>query len=109
MELEVYTKDERLLFDILGKSSASTGKTIKIPGNAKLIYKGTSIREAVGTPEVINFVLMFGSEVAAGIVANWVYDKLKNRAEKIVINRREVQMDREEIKRVIEEEIKIEI
>lgn len=109
MELEIYTHDKNLLFNLMGKSSVSRDEFVEIPNtNTKLIYKGTTIRLAAGLPEIINFTLTFSSGVAAGVVANWIYDKLKNRAEKIVINRREIQMDKEEIKRFIEEEIKIE-
>ena len=105
MELEIHTWDKTLLFDILDKSSASIGDAITIPGDAKLTYKGTLICKALGIPRIINFVLTFGSGVAAGVVANWIYDKLKHRVEKIVINKKEIQLDKREIKRIIEERL----
>lgn len=103
MELEIHTHDKQLLSDILDKSSVSRDDTITISGNTRLIYKGTTFRLAAGLPEIINFTLTFGS----GVVANWIYDKIKNRTEKITINRKEIILDKEQIKRVIEEEIKI--
>ena len=108
MELKIYTHDKDILFDILSKPSVSRDESVAIPGDAKLTYEGTTIRLADGLPEIINFALTFGSGVAAGVVANWLYDKLNKRAEKIVINRKEVEFDKEKIKRVIEETIRIE-
>ena len=92
----------------MDKSSISREDSIVTPDNAKLTYKGTTIRLAEGLPEIINFVVTFGSGVAAGVVSNWIYDKLKHKTEKIVINRKEIDLDKEKIKRVLEETIRIE-
>lgn len=108
MQLEIYTHDKNLLFDILGRTFDSREKSVVIPGNATLTYKGTTIHLAEGLPEIINFVVMFGGSVAANVVANWFYDKFINRVEKIVINRKEVHLNKDEITRVLEETIKIE-
>lgn len=51
---------------------------------------------------------MFGSSVAASVIGNWFYNKFINRVEKIVINRKEVHLNKDEITRVLEETIKIE-
>lgn len=107
MELEIQTYDRLLVFDVLGKKSASIDDSVDLPGNAKIFYKEILGCKSVGIPETINFVLTFGSGVAAGVVANWIYDKLKNKTEKITINRKEIILDKEQIKKVIEEEIKI--
>ncbi len=108
MQLEIHTHDKNLLFDILGRTSDSRDNNVVIPGNATLTYKGSTMHLAEGLPEIINFIVTFGSGVAAGVIANWIYDKFSNRTEKIVINRREVHFDKEEIKRILEETIKIE-
>jgi hypothetical protein len=108
MNIEIQTSDNFIAFELLGKKSVSLNDSIDLPGNAKLSYNGSLIRKSFGMPEIVNFTLTFGSGVAAGLVANWLYDKLKNKAEKITINRREIQLDKEEIKKIIEESIKIE-
>ena len=108
MELEIHTHNKDILFDLLGKSPISRDDSIITPGNAKLTYKGTTIRLAEGLPKIINLVVTFGSGVAAGVVSNWIYDKLKHKTEKIVINRKEIHLDEGELKRVLEETIRIE-
>ncbi len=47
--------------------------------------------------------------MAAGVASNWLYDKLKTKKiEKLMIERTEVEIDKGEIKKVIEEKIKFE-
>jgi len=108
MDIEIQTHNRFLPFELLNKKSVLVNDSIELPGNAKLSYNGSLIRKSVGLPEIVNFTLTFGSGVAAGVVANWIYDKLKNKTEKISIDRKEIQLDKEEIKRIIEEHIKIE-
>jgi len=108
MELKLYTHDKDLLFDIFGKFSSPKSNGVKIPGNAKLIYMRSTFRLTAGLPEIINLTLTFGSGVAAGIVANWLYGKFKGRTVKIIINKREINLDKEQIKNIIEETILIE-
>jgi hypothetical protein len=100
------TKDGHLIFDILGKTSASLGDIVEIPGNAKLIYDGTYTRKGFGFPDTLNFTLVFGMGVASSLVATWLYDKFKGKTEKVAINRAVIELDKGEIKRIIEEEIK---
>lgn len=52
---------------------------------------------------VIEFALVFSTTVAGELVANWLYDKIKNRAHKLEIRKVRVQIDKEEIKKVIVE------
>ena len=107
MDIEIQTQDRFLAFELLGKKSVSLHDSVDLPGNAKLSYNGSVIRKSFGVPEIVNFSVTFGSGVAAGLVANWLYDKLKDKTKKITINRREIQLDKDEIKKIIEESIKI--
>lgn len=88
MEIEIKTHDTFLVFDILEKQSASINDEVMVPGNAKITYRGIFICKSVGIPETVNFTITFGSGVMAGVVANWIYDKLKNKTvnNKITIN-----------------------
>lgn len=109
MNIEIHTYDRGLVFDLLGKSSASVHDEIQMSDQIKLRYDGSYIRKAVGFPEIAKFVLTFGSGMAAGVAANWLYDKLKGRKiEKLIIERTEVEIDQGEIKRVIEENLRVE-
>jgi hypothetical protein len=49
--------------------------------------------------------LSFGSGVSAGIVANWLYEKLNRRISKIRTSRQEVHINKGEIEKIIIEEI----
>jgi len=107
MEIEIQTHDRSLVFDVLEKKSVSLNDEVEIPGNAKISYKGSLVLKSVGIPETVNFVLTFSSGVVASVVANWIYDKFKNKTEKIKINRREINLDKNEITKIIEESIEI--
>lgn len=41
-------------------------------------YDGSKVKKDLGGPESCRFVLQFGSGVAAGVVSNWLYDRLKD-------------------------------
>jgi len=107
MELEVQTYDRFLVFDVLGKKSAYINDSIELPGNAKLTYTGGLVCKSVGIPETVNFILSIGSGMAVEAVAKWIYNKFKNKTEKMTINRREIIFDEGQIKKIIEEEIAI--
>lgn len=107
MDIEIKTYEKSLVFEILGKRSASIQDSVYIPGDAKLIYNGSLICKSIGIPETINFTITFGSGVAAGVVANWIYDKLKDKTKEIYINKVKIELEKERIKRIIEESIKI--
>ncbi len=79
MNIEIHTHDKFLAFDLLGKSSITAGDEIRGTEDVRLKYNGSLIRKAAGFPEVVNFVLTFGSGVTSGVVANWLYDKLKRK------------------------------
>ena len=63
-------------------------------------------RRGVGFETVATAILSFGSGVAAGVLANWLYEKLHGKpSTRLTINRIEVQITRDDIIRVIQEEI----
>ena len=50
---------------------------------------------------LITVVIRFGVGVAAGVIANWLYDKLKGRAACIQIGDTVVSVDREEMEKAL--------
>jgi len=112
MNIEIHTQEKDLVYDLLGKSSATINDEIQISDQLKLRYEGTDCCKAVGFPEIAYFVLTIGSgfavDLAAGVTANWLYDKLKGKKIKVIIERTEVEIDRGEIKKVIIEKLRIE-
>ena len=104
MNIEIYTDDKNLVFELLGKSSAKVGDSTGLENQILLTYKGSLIRKAIGFPEIAQFALTFGSGVGAGLVANWLYDKLRGKKiTRIVIERTEVKLNEGEIEKVINE------
>lgn len=110
MNIEIHPHDRFLAFDLAGTPSIDVGDEIQIADQVKLSFKSAhDIGKAFYLPEIVYFTLTFGSGVAAGVAANWLYDKLKSkRIKKLIIERTEVEIDQGEIKRVIEERLKIE-
>jgi hypothetical protein len=101
MDIEIHTYDKDLVFDL---PSASVHDEIQVPDQIELIYEESYIQKAVDSLAIDYYVLTFGSCVAAGVVANWLYDRLKGKKiEKLVIERTEVEIDQGAIKKVIEE------
>jgi len=105
IEIEIHTYDGGLISDLLGKDSASSGEEVKITDEAKLKFKGKKVfLAAEHVPQIIYFILNVSSNVACGLAASWLYDKIKGRnIKKLIIERTEMEIERGEIKRVIEE------
>ena len=108
LEMEIHTNDIGLICDLLEKEgSIGENDEIKISNHAKLIYKGYLFQKGIGIPDIHLFILSFSSGVAGGVIANWVYDKLRGKkVERLVFERTEVEVERGEIKRVINEILK---
>lgn len=109
MKIEIHTYDRRLAFDMFETSSTNDHTEIQISSDVKLKYEGLYIRKAIGFPEILYSILEFSSGVATGVVANWLYNKLKGKKiKKLMIEKTEVEINKGEIRRVIEEKLKIE-
>ena len=63
-------------------------------------------RQIFGFHQTIELVLSFATGVSSGIIANWLYEKLKGHVSKITIERTEIRLEKGEIERVIHETIK---
>ena len=50
-------------------------------------------------------ILTIGKDVGVGIISAWLYDKLKRRATKIYIDRVEIEITENNIKRILVEKI----
>lgn len=111
MNVEIDTHDRQLVSELFESPSLSVGQQRSIPGGATVTYQGEVIRKAVGIPETIMLTVALGTgtSVVGSLIANWLYDKLKGgRAVSLRIDRREVQIEDGEIKRVVEETIRME-
>lgn len=67
-----------------------------------------STRDPSSAEQLFTVIYTFSSSIAASLFASWLYDKLKNRPNlRLKINRKEVTIDKENIVKVITEEIEI--
>jgi hypothetical protein len=106
MHIKIDTDDRQISYDLMGNTTSLVrGATIKVPGNAMLTYDGLIGKKAFGFPLTLEFILTVTTGVSTGLVANWLYDKIKGRASTLRINRTEVHMSKGEIERIIIEQI----
>jgi hypothetical protein len=102
IRLTIDTDDRRLAFDLMGNPNRiGSGTVAAIPGEATLTLRTMLVRKGLGLPETLDLLLTFGGGVASGVVANWLYGKLKGRNVRLRIEEHEVEIDEGEIKRVI--------
>lgn len=105
IEIEIETHDGELVSDLMETSSPLIGQQKSIPGGAVVTFKGKLTRKALNLPLTIELAIALTSAVISGSIANWLSRKIKGRATTLRIDRREVQIEEGEIKRVIEERI----
>jgi diaminopimelate epimerase len=114
LRIDVYTRDIRLLPDIFGRS-ITVGQQAEIAEGVSIRSAGTEEVRAVDVPAILHFTLEFGERateaVGTGVIAAWLYDKVKGRihpergGEKLVIERTEVELEEGAIKRVLTEKL----
>jgi len=106
MEIWIHTYDGSLAFDLLGKSQVCTGDIIDLDQGVSLTYKGTYMRKALGFPEIIMLSASIPIGIAAGVLANWLWEKLRGRnITQIEMDRTTVEFEEGEIRRVIHEKV----
>jgi len=109
IDFKIKTNDRFAMNNITGKDTIKSGMEIDLGEGAKLVYKSEDVKKAFGFPTIINFTIVFVSGVTAGILANWIYDKLCGNFKdnpKIIIERKEINLDKDKIKQVLDEVMK---
>lgn len=105
--IEILSHDRNLVAEILGLQQKSSNlKTASIPGDAIITKKESFTRKAFGGLEILEFLLSFGSAVASGVVANYIFQKINGKASSLRIDHIEIEINEQEIKKVIIEKIK---
>ena len=109
IRVEVETFDKMLSFDLFESKEIKYDMEKQVAPNVVIRSKGLDFKEAVGFTDIINLALEIGKDVAvgaaAGLLANWLYDKTRGRAEKLRIEGIDVRIDKGEIKRILIEKI----
>jgi hypothetical protein len=106
IQLTIDTDDRKLAFDLMGNPQrVGSGTSAAVAPGATLTLNGMLMRKALGFPETLELALSFGTGVASGVVANWLYAKLKGRNVRLRIEEMEVDIDEGEIKRIVSRSI----
>ena len=94
--IEIESKNEGLASEILEAPKKINAKT-DLPGSA-VIMKVHAIKEG-------KELYRLGANVPPELLANWLYKKIKGRATKLLLDRKEVQINKSEIERILSEKI----
>lgn len=103
MKVEIETHDPQLLASLIETEDPPVGFELDIPGNARLRYSGKVERTGIvpGMGEVLSFALTFGSGVVCSMVATWLYEKLKQKADTLRIGKTKIAVqDTDLLKRI---------
>ena len=105
MKIRIEAFNENIIHDLLEREKINAGTEIEIQGIGKLVYDGKVIRQGVlpGLPEIFNFTLAFVSGVASSLIANWLYNKLKNnKIQNLIIEQEIIEINIKSIKNKVE-------
>jgi hypothetical protein len=94
MRIKVESINRQTLF--LLQDTAPEGVTVKLGG---------MVREDFGSDQPVAAVITFTAGIASSGIGTWLYDKIKDKSAKVSINRIKVDIQQDEITRVIQEEI----
>jgi len=107
IKVNILTDESRLSSEVMQSASLSAGETkIAGPGGVVLTWEGEDFAKAAGIPHLIHFAVETGSGVASGLIAAWLWDRLKGKSiRSVTIDRTVVDFDEGKIKRVLQEHI----
>lgn len=109
INIEIHTYYWQVIFDLLGQS-----QEIQISDDVKLELIRSCGFKDITQPSIFYLALSFAGGVAVDLLVNvaasWLYDKLNDRQQEVphlIIERIEVELDKEQIRRVITEKIEM--
>lgn len=98
--------------DIFGSTTISTSMTKQAPGGATIELRAMPMQKRHLPQEaepLFRMAVSFGRDVAVGVFASWLYDKLKRaKTRHVRINRRTVEITPDGLYRALEQTIEIE-
>jgi hypothetical protein len=103
MKIELETQDPTILAELFINSRPASGYSEPVAGIGTLEYVGTVTRKDSWLPDIIQLVLSYGSGVATNIIANWLYDRIKAKAQSLRVEGKVIEISVEEITKAIGE------
>ena len=108
--LQIETEDPRLAWDMVGRDgSLQAGTIIDLPGGVRLEFSGMVMRRAVDVPAVLEFIAEVATQLDVGLLAAWLYDKMRQRpGDRLVVRKRVItEITSDGIRQVLEEEFRV--
>lgn len=109
MKMQLETTDHSIVKDLL-EISENTADQLQntefdFEGVAKIIFLRKKQRRAFDHPALYEFLLQISSNISCGLIASWLYDKLRNRSLKLKIDGNDTALERTEIQKSLEKAI----
>lgn len=109
MYIDIETDDNQLIYDLFKKAikddkEISKGESIELNG-VIIKYNGIQKKRNLDIPTTFQLIVTFVSGSASGLFANWLYDKIYGKANTLSIDKKIIEIDKGEIKRIIETHI----
>ena len=106
IEVGLTVRGHRELLDALtnGMTEVRVPGPVNGPPDVTVKITQLPLQKAFDIPTVVTITLTFAGSVASSVAGDWLYNLAKRgRVEKIMINRREVELHQGEITRMVEE------
>jgi len=112
IRVDIETEDRFLSFDLIESKECTSNKKyflengLIITPKPRIMTKSLDLINLEFVSIVIEIAKTMTYGVIASLIANWLWDKIKNKPiKKITINKREVKISKEDIEIVIKEEL----
>jgi len=106
LNIDIFTTEKNLVSDLLEKENPSKGDETEMSGGFTVKYPKMQPIKKAGEEEGIKIAISFLRNVGAIVVANWIWDKIKDKdIKKLIIEREVVEKEEGEVKEVIKEKI----
>jgi hypothetical protein len=104
LKIEIETTERGLEVELFETTSFAAGETsIRLPDGSTVLYEGALIKKSFESSEILHLTINLAESVGIGVIANWLYAKLKRKRAKLRINRHEVEITPDRIRIVIEQ------
>jgi len=105
----IYTLNHQLIYDLLGESRGSLGTRKQLTAELAVRYDNAKIRTAFGLAEMVQITLIVDEAIseraAVSLIVDWLLKKLNTKSaqvSKLEIDKVPVELDENEIKKVLE-------
>lgn len=106
LNIDIFTTEEDLASYLLEKEKPSKGYETEISSGLTVKYPRKQPIKKAGEEVGVRIALLFLTNVGAQLVANWIWDKIKDKdVEKLIIEREVVEKKEGEVKKVIKEKM----